>query len=376
MPPTASTRILLIDHDFPEPDRDAGSRAVASFADLLVDAGVEVVFWAASTAPSAAGRALLQQQGIIALSQRDTGPLNAWLERNGQAFKASVLSRPLVAAMYQSVVGRHIKGICVYYGHDIHHRRLQAMQTISTGTLADRWESLLMKVIEQRLWRLADVTLYPSVDEAEVVNAHRAACGRVANAEMFPLWTLSDASPMATRVSGRRGLLFVGSRAHAPNVDGLNWFLREVVPHLQLSLAQCTLTIVGSGMEAYTPPATNTLPLDIRGRVDDVTLRQCYATARLVIAPLRFGGGVKGKVLEAIGEGVPCVLTPAAAQGLAGIEALLPVNGGAVGYARALEHLMGDDVAWSNAAGGAYHYLSERYDRTLFVGRLRALLLD
>lgn len=370
--PAGRQRVLLVDHDFPEVDRDAGSRAIASFAELLTAAGMDVVFWSASTAPSTVGCALLRQGGIITLSRRDTGPLSTWLAEAGSGFIASVLSRPLIAAMYLPVVKRYIAGPHIYYGHDIHHRRLLAMRAVTLPSVSDRWQRLLMQVVEQRLWRHADVALYPSAEEADAVNTYRTARGLAGSAEMFPLWTVGpELTSGPAGVLGRTGLLFVGSMAHAPNVDGLDWFLREVVPHLG---ALPRLTVVGSGMEAYVPPSSSMLPIDVLGRVDDATLKHCYARTRLVIAPLRFGGGVKGKVLEAIVEGVPCVMTPAAAQGLPGIDTLLPVAGDAADYAHALTGLLTDNVAWVRAAEAARHYLAERYDRARFIQRLRELL--
>ena len=169
-------------------------------------------------------------------------------------------------------------------------------------------------------------------------------------------------------------MLFVGSHAHLPNIDGLNWFLRDVAPLLDESPDQCALTIVGSGMENYVPPEGSGIRVDIRGRVDDAALLRCYLESRLVIAPLRFGGGVKGKVLEAIGHGVPCVMTSPAAQGLAGIESLLPVVDDPGGYARALEQLLRDDDAWVAAAKAAYRFLEEHYDPRRFIERLKELL--
>lgn len=373
LPAPDRPRVLLIDHDFPEPDRDAGSRAIASFAGLLRDAGMEVVFWAATTQASEAGRQLLQKQGVIALSRQDTGALQGWLQQ-GNSFSASVLSRPLIAAMYFPVVRKCIAGPHVYYGHDVHHRRLQAMLAISEVSWRHRWELLLMRVVEKRLWRHVDIVFYPSDEEARIVNEYRVASDLSVNAEMFPLWTvdaeLRSAEPSAV---GRSGLLFVGSMAHAPNVDGLDWFLREVMPRLHSSMECCSLTLVGSGMEAYQPPAQVASAVRILGRVDDTALEKCYAEARLVIAPLRFGGGVKGKVLEAIDYGVPCVLTPSAAQGLDGIEDILPISDDPDGYAAAVQVLMQDDFHWLKASNGARSLLIRRYRRDYFVGRLREI---
>ncbi len=275
--------------------------------------------------------------------------------------------------MYLPVIRRGLPGPCIYYGHDIHFRRLQAMRRI--GTISSRgllWQRWVMSRVERRLWQYVDVVLYPSQEEADEVNAFRRAQALAGNAEMFPLWTL-EGDVCVAAPSGRQGLLFVGSYAHAPNVDGLDWFLREVQPKLKLHAGQRTLTIVGSGMEAYVPPLPTT-QVRILGRVDDATLDACYGHARVVIAPLRFGGGVKGKVLEAIGKGVPCVMSTAGAQGLDGLETFLPVSDDPQVIVSAIHQLVEDDAAWVTAASGAAAYLRQRYDAGRFRERLRQML--
>lgn len=364
-------RLLLIDHDFPEVDRDAGSRAIASFAALLLEAGIDVVFWAASTAPSIAGRHWLHAAGVQPMGRNETGPLDAWLSSD-QGFSSAVLSRPLVAAMYLPVVRRHVRGICLYYGHDIHYQRL-ALKSAATKLKHGWWEHWLMRLVERRLWREADVVLYPSRDEAQVVNTYRHGLALTASAHMFPLWTFKAEAPASfPGVADRKGLLFVGSKGHQPNVDGLDWFLSEVAPLLQHALgAQCPLTVVGSDMETYQPPvAQEAEGIRILGRVDDATLGECYDSARVVIAPLRYGGGVKGKVIEAISKGVPCAMTPAAAQGLEGIEDVLPVSDDARTYADIIGVLISDDRAWNQASDGALRLLAERYDHERYVSML------
>lgn len=367
--------VLLVDHDFPEIDRDAGSRAILSFARLVGQAGFDLVFWAASTTPSAAGRATLLAAGIHAACRSQTEGLGEWLRGPGRAWNliGTVLSRPLIAAMYLPVIRRSLPGPCIYYGHDIHFRRLQAMQRVSTtSSLGLRWQQWVMCNVEHRLWQRADVVLYPSQEEADEVNSFRRARALAGNAEMFPLWTLDRDVPIG-EPRGRQGLLFVGSHAHSPNVDGLDWFLREVQPKLQLRPEQRMLMIVGSGMDAYVPPSP-TKQVSILGHVDDATLDACYDHARVVIAPLRFGGGVKGKVLEAIGKGVPCVMSTVGAQGLEGLGAFLPISDDPQLIATAIQRLMDDDAAWVAAASGAAGYLRQRYDAGRFRERLRQML--
>src|SRR5699024_6752492 len=98
----------------------------------------------------------------------------------------------------------------------------------------------------------------------------------------------------------RAGLLFVGQFRHQPNVDGMIWFLQTIFAKLLEMNPDVTCTIVGSH-----PPSSirsfQSENVKITGYVSDQVLAEQYRTTRLVIAPLRFGAGAKGKVVEAMG---------------------------------------------------------------------------
>lgn len=363
--------VLVVDHDFPDPSSDAGSRAIACFAALVRETGRGVVFWAASRRPSAAGRRHLEKIGVVALGRDATGPMERWLAVHATRFAAAVVSRPLVAAMQAPALRRHLRGPLVYYGHDIHHWRLRDHQRLHGRRLAGLWDRLLVRVLEHRIWRQADRVLYPAGGEVAGVNAWRRARGLAPNAHPFPLWVDDPALRPAPGPgpSMRAGLLFVGSHAHVPNRDGLDWFLAEVLPRLPARWQSVPITVAGNGMEAYRPPVA-VAGLRLLGRVDEAGLAACYAQARVVLAPLRFGAGVKGKVVEALAHGVPCVLTPVAAQGLEGIAGCLPVAGDAQAYARALVPLLEDDAHWAQTATAALACYRQAFDREAWIARL------
>jgi O-antigen biosynthesis protein len=81
--------------------------------------------------------------------------------------------------------------------------------------------------------------------------------------------------------------------------------------------------------------------VQLLGHVDD--LSQVYGRVRLAIAPLRSGAGIKGKVLEAFAAGLPCVMTPVAAEGLPLPDALTAlIAGDAAGLAAVICRLHED----------------------------------
>jgi sugar transferase (PEP-CTERM/EpsH1 system associated) len=109
-------------------------------------------------------------------------------------------------------------------------------------------------------------------------------------------------------------VVFCGVMNYQPNEDGVLWFVREVWPKVRAAEPRATFTIVGSGPG----PSIRALAADdsitVTGRVDRV---QPYLwRAAVAVAPLRIARGIQNKVLEAIGAGVPVVVTPAVMAGV------------------------------------------------------------
>jgi glycosyltransferase involved in cell wall biosynthesis len=112
----------------------------------------------------------------------------------------------------------------------------------------------------------------------------------------------------------RQGIVLVANFAHEPNADGLLWFAREVMPLVWSNAPNVTLTVAGAGLASGIVRTLTDRRLKLLGHVSD--LRPLLASVRLAVAPLRYGAGIKGKVLEAWAAGLPCAMTPVAAEGL------------------------------------------------------------
>lgn len=356
-------RVLLVDHDFPELARDAGSKAIFHLVGLLSDKA-DVTFWSASTSPSKSGEALLRSRGIRVAARTDGNDLAQWLGSlpAAESFDAAILSRPLVAAAYADTIRAHVQGVCAYYGHDIHHARLAAMRTFtaSTGLRAEQRE---IGLIERRLWRIMDAVFYPSSEEADVVNGFRENHRLPPNAFVLPLWDAPDPPPVIAPANARKGMLFVGSYDHAPNVDGLDWFFREVLPQVRGKGNRDVVYVVGSGMDSYRPPTQDT-GVAVLGKIDDAALDQRYASVRMALIPLRYGAGVKGKVIEAMGKGVPCVTTSVGAHGIGWASVVLEPVDSAEAFARAIINLESDDALWQKKSSEGLSLLAAAYERS------------
>ena len=115
--------------------------------------------------------------------------------------------------------------------------------------------------------------------------------------------------------SHRADFLWVGNRMHDPNDDSLKYLLQELWPSLQRQIPDAALHIVGpNGTEAQRQLILKSTSVVDLGWVDD--LPKLMLNYRVNLAPVRFGAGLKGKILQSIGLGLPTVSSAIGAEGL------------------------------------------------------------
>ncbi len=358
-------RVLVVDHYVPQPDRDAGSRATWQVVEMLVDHGFHVTFWPANAYHDLVYTPPLQQLGVEVLYGSEyVGRFDEWMAANGAYLEAVVLNRPHISVDLVSSVRNHSAATLIYYGHDIHHLRMQQQLALQPDRELEV-ETRRFRVFEHALWQQADVTLYPSADETEHVSGWLRDNAREANtrALTIPLYAYDplDDSEVPGPES-RRGILFVAGFAHAPNVDAATWFVSEVLPLIKAQVGPVDVLLVGSN------PRPEVLALagdgvQVTGYVTDDALCEYYRLARVSIAPLRFGGGVKGKVLESLRYGTPCVTTSVGMQGLGNAAGFMPVADDAPGMAGHIVALLRDDSRWLEVSSAERAFIYQHYSR-------------
>ena len=163
-------------------------------------------------------------------------------------------------------------------------------------------------------------------------------------------------------------ILFVGDFRHAPNADAVLFFYRHVLPLVRRSLQDVAVTIVGDA-----PPrevrALSSADITVTGWVPDV---EPYLTTHCIsIAPLRFGAGLKGKIVEAMATGLPVVTTPVGAEGMElvhGSTALIAESPEA--FARAVIQLSTDHHLHARLSRNSLEHARARWDRSVVAPKL------
>jgi GT2 family glycosyltransferase/predicted nucleic acid-binding Zn-ribbon protein len=336
--------VLVIDQWVPEPDRDAGSRSMFHIVDALVDAGFNVKFWPHNVRPFPEYAAHLQDMDIEMLCcDQFAQSFDSWVRENGRELDCVLLSRPNIAISYIDLLRKHSDAKLIFYGHDIHHLRLRLQAKVQGASRNAEIEARQMEDLERHLWSIADVIYYPSDQETAYVKS----VSPRYTARTVPLFGFrSFARPGDADLLNRSDMMFVAGFAHQPNEDAALWFAEQVLPLIRRGKPNVRLWLIGSNP----PHKIRDLAADpcvaVTGSVTDEQLAGHYSTARVVVAPLRYGAGMKGKVLEAMRFGVPIVTTPFGVQGMPEMEAKLPVHSDPVAFAQAVLTLLTDDASW------------------------------
>ncbi len=345
--------ILVVDHYVPTFDKDAGSRTTWQYLKMFVKQGYQVKFLGDNFAEEPYTTALTQL-GIEVLY----GPVMQkgiwdWIEKHAADLDFVYLNRPHIASKYIDFIQERTSLRVLYYGHDLHFLRERREYEL-TGETEHRDASAYWKGVEFSLLRKADLSFYPSAEECKAIHAVDATI------RVKPLTAYVWDSFPAKRDFGyakREGLLFVGGFAHPPNLDAVLWFLREVFPAIRTA-EPVNFYVAGSKVPDELKTLDNPAKgIHILGFVSDERLEELYQSCRLVVVPLRYGAGVKGKVIEALYYGAPVLTTPVGAEGIPDAENVMEIQEDAEDFAAATVRLYQDQAALEAMAARASTYI-------------------
>lgn len=349
--------VLVVDHYVPQPDRDAGSRSTMAIITGLLSMGFTVKFWPDNLWYDPDYTPKLQQLGVeVIYGAEHVGRFKDWLLATEGGVSHVLLNRPHVAANYVDILNGFADINVVYYGHDLHFERLKREYAITPSAALKQNIEHFYK-LETSLWNKVDVVVYPSVEEVEVVKQINPA----ANAVAISAYVYEGLEQFANRqpVKGNK-IIFVAGFGHPPNTDAAVWFVREIFPLVQQQHPDVQLYLIGSN------PTDQVLQLSsaaiqVTGYVTDADLATHYASARLAVVPLRFGAGVKNKVVEAMAYGVPLITTEVGAQGLLGVQDAIAVTSEPESFAGVVNELLVSDARWLEISHAGNEYVSSRY---------------
>lgn len=164
----------------------------------------------------------------------------------------------------------------------------------------------------------------------------------------------------------KKDFMFIGNFLHEPNWNSVQYLKESIWPMIRKKMPNSVLNVYG----AY--PSQKVYQLNnekegflIKGRAEDA--EEVFSDARVVLAPIRFGAGIKGKLLEAMQLGTPSVTTTIGAEGMnAGLEWNGFITDDAKAFADDAVNLYNDKEIWSQAREKGIEILKKRFQRESF----------
>lgn len=226
----------------------------------------------------------------------------------------------------------------------------------STNEKSHEEDSINFKKIESKIFETVDIILPFSTYEAPFIEDM--VPDKVVRT--IPVFFYENITTNKIKFSNRKDILFVGFFGHPPNVDAIIWFVSEIFPLVQKSIPDIKLHIVGSKPNDKIRNLENK-SIVVTGFVSDERLKKYYQQCKVAVLPLRFGAGVKGKLLESLYYQLPSVITSIAAEGVPEIEEYTLIADEAKEFAEKIQLLYSNEDVWNKYASNGKELIQKYY---------------
>ena len=360
-------RVLVIDVVTPLPDQDSGSVDTFSHLKVLLSLGFKVTFSPLSLEHHGKYTETLQRLGIECLYGPFVSSIEDYLKEEGGQFDLVIVKRIECAVVHIDCLLRYCKNARIIFDTvDLHFLR-----EIRRANLEDSKElmrlALQTKKFELEVMSKSHATIVISdVEQAELTKERLDL-----NLHVIPF--IRDVITNVMPFSERSDIVFVGGYLHAPNVDAVTYFCKEIWPIVCQELPGVRLRLIGSNMPDEVKSLSSIKGVFPEGFVSD--LGDVFNHVRLSIAPLRFGAGIKGKVATSMCYGAPCVMSPLAAEGM-GIEHGVSgmVSKSSQEFANSILSAYLDEQLWNSLSKGGIALMSETYSWARGIERWRRVI--
>ena len=300
-------RVVCIFDTFPKSDRDGGSIDFEIFVDYLNQLKYEVIALFIHT-PSFETTATWRANGVCCADY------NSPFGKTTLKESTLICSFGIMAAIKLSTEHTSEK-VWIHHTSDIVTRRVESFIALTANqthqsTIDLRWNLGLPRDVET-MWRLEKPTLeLPSavliVTENDLQYVRQR--GAVGNFIHFPIFRGAPTSPVSVEPLNQLTVGFVGSFLHSPNIDAVQYFLETTWPIILEKLPDAKFLIWGSGLNDDQKSAWSMVSsVEVRGWF--ATWNDVVAETRVLVSPLRFGAGMKHKVVSNLIHGRPVVGT-------------------------------------------------------------------
>lgn len=366
--------VLVVDHYVPQPDKDAGSRTVQAFCEALIQLGYNVIFLPENYTAHQPYTSNLEALGVMVLHGNFVANHLEQILREQVRFVDCILfNRPHITKRYIDLLTEVFPDAkTLYYMHDMHGLREHlelAFAGAAWGTPINLAGAELLTPDEERIIRKVDLALTCSPkEEALLAPAHE----NVSTICPYAIQVAADAAisvPADGESTTQKDLLFVGGFGHTPNRIGVEWLVDCVLPLLDQNVR---IHVVGSRCpdELKAKLESNSL-IVFHGFASDAKLEELLRQTAVSLAPLPYGAGIKGKVVEAFAAGHTVIGSEYGIEGMEDApQGIYFTCDTAQEFASAIQQVFRRDrSAWIENSKRARSYVADRFN----LGRIQSV---
>ena len=354
-------KLLIIGHTFPEPSTTAAGSRMMQLIVLFQEENYQITF--ASTAAVSERTANLQAQNISVKN----------IKLNDASFDAFIKELNPEVVLFDRYIteeqfGWRVAENCpnalrVLDTEDLHFLRKAREEAVKNGKPVSEAD-LFSETAKRELASIlrCDVSLIISEYEMELLQN----TFKITPDVLFYLpFLVEEVCQNTPSFKVRQNFLAIGNLLHAPNVDSVLQ-LKKLWPAIKKQLPQAELHIYG----AYAPQQILQLHnvnegFIVKGWAPDV--EGVMKNYRVQLAPLRFGAGLKGKLLDAMRFGLPSITTAIGAEGMHGEHSF----GGIIAssnedFISTAVKLYSEENLWNQAKQNGYEIIAKRFQKSLF----------
>jgi len=307
--------LIIIGYVWPEPGSSAAGRHMMEIIRVFQSAKWRIIF--ASPAADSAYKADLDSLDIPQQTIRlNSDSFDQWIQPLSP--DAILFDRFMMEEQFGWRVARTCPdAMRILDTEDLHFLRQGREAVVRQKSTAESGKAENEMVLREiaSIYR-SDLSLIISSKEMQLLKEEYAVPDEILH--YFPFLTEPSSSLLPGFVQ-RKDFLFVGTARHAPNLDAIRYLKTRLWPSISKRLPGTCLNIVGSyptrEISQMHKPETGFCVL---GHVEN--LEPLLESSRVFLAPLRFGAGLKGKLIEAMQWGIPSVTTATGAEGIAAGE--------------------------------------------------------
>ncbi|HUN01726.1 MAG TPA: glycosyltransferase [Niabella sp.] len=302
--------ILYVDDRIPNPDTSGGGLYSYNCIRILKNLGYNVALigvWEHEWKNKQQVIKNFQSLGVEVLYKPYAMDIKHHIAKKGYQYDYIIICRGPAADLFLQILRDYAPQAKIIFNTiDLHFVRLERAAQI-TKNKEDISAAKIMREVELDVIKQVDATMVVSSVEKPMLEK------LVPSSKIALIPIPVDIPGRLKEFSERQHIVFLGGYDHLPNVDAIKYFVKEIWPKISQRLPDVKFMIAGNKMpDEFSSFASETVQLV--GFVKD--LQELYSSCRLSVVPLRFGAGVKGKILTSMSFGVPNVVTSIGAEGM------------------------------------------------------------